>query len=134
MRRFISAVHGTGGAIVAMLLAGCAGNPLGDTTPAAAPTQPVVMNGRWILATPKAPSCGMNFSGAAGGQEGAIQPEGGCPGNFFTSRRWALAEGALTIVDQNNQPLAQFNYADGRFEGKATAGMPVTLNREQSVQ
>ena len=122
------------GAVVALMLAGCAGNPLGEATPVAAPTQPLVMNGRWILATANAPSCGVNFSGAAGGQEGAVKPEGGCPGNFFTSRHWTLAQGALTIVDQNNQPLAQLNYADGRFEGKAAAGTPVTLEREPSVQ
>jgi hypothetical protein len=117
-----------------MLLAGCAGNPLGDATPAAAPTQPLIMNGRWILATPNAPSCGVNFEGAAGGQQGIVAPEGGCPGNFFTSRHWTLAQGTLTIDDQNNLPLAQLNHADGRFEGKATAGTPVTLSRQPSVQ
>jgi hypothetical protein len=129
-------IRAAGGAVVAMLLAGCAGNPLGGATPAAAPAQaqPVVMNGRWILAAPNAPSCGMNFEGAAGGQEGAIAPEGGCPGNFFTSRHWTLAAGALTINDQNNEPLAQLTYVDGRFEGKTNAGMAVTLSRQPAVQ
>ena len=125
----------TGGAVVALLLAGCTGNPLGEAaTPASAPVRPLIMNGRWILSMPNAPSCGMNFTGAAGGQEGTLVPEGGCPGNFFTSRHWALTQGALTIADQDNQPLAQFAFVDGRFEGKATAGAPVTLNREPSVQ
>ncbi|HEX5211326.1 MAG TPA: AprI/Inh family metalloprotease inhibitor [Pseudolabrys sp.] len=124
----------TGGAVVALLLAGCAANPLGEATPAAAPERPLIMNGRWILSAPNAPSCGINFEGAAGGQGGTLMPEGGCPGNFFTSRRWTLAQGALTIADENNQPLAQLAFADGRFEGKTTAGAPVTLNREPSVQ
>jgi hypothetical protein len=129
-------IRAPGGAVVAMLLAGCAGNPLGGATPTAAPAQaqPIIMNGRWILTTPNAPSCGMNFAGAAGRQEGAIAPEGGCPGNFFTSRHWTLAAGALTINDQNNEPLAQLTYVDGRFEGKANAGMAVTLSRQPSVQ
>jgi len=123
-----------GGAVAALMLAGCAGNPLGDTTPAAAPTQPLVMNGRWILSVPNAPSCGVNFAGAAGGPEGTIEPEGGCPGNFFTSRRWTMAQGALTIADQNNQPLAQLTFAGGHFEGKATAGASVTLSRQPAEQ
>jgi protease inhibitor Inh len=124
----------TGGAVVALLLAGCAGNPLGDATPAAVPERPLIMNGRWILSTPNAPSCGINFAGAAGGQEGTLMPEGGCPGAFFTSRRWTLAQGALTIADENNQPLAQLAFAGGRFEGKAATGAPVSLNREPTVQ
>ena len=129
-------IRAPGGAAIALMLACCAGNPLGDATPAAAPAsaQPVIMNGRWILAAPNAPSCGMIFEGAAGGQDGSIAPEGGCPGNFFTSRHWTLAAGALTINDQNNQPLAQLNYADGRFDGKTIAGLAVTLSRQPSVQ
>ena len=124
----------TGGAAVALLLAGCAGNPLGEATTATAPARPLLMNGRWILSMPNAPSCGMNFTGAAGGQQGTIVPEGGCPGSFFLSRHWTLAQGALTIADQDSQPLAQLAFADGQFEGKATAGAPVTLNREPTAQ
>ena len=85
------------------------------------------MAGRWILAAPNAPSCGMNFAGAPGAREGTISPEGGCPDKFFMSRRWTLEQGALMIVDEDNQPLATLSYADGRFEGQSTAGVPVTL-------
>ena len=67
----------------------------------------VTMTGRWILAAPNAPSCGMNFASSPGGQDGTIAPEGGCPGNFFTSRHWTLAQGTLTINDHENKPLAQ---------------------------
>jgi hypothetical protein len=87
------------------------------------------MAGRWILAAPNAPTCGMNFAGAPGAQSGSIVPEGGCPGNFFTSRRWTLDQGTLMISDDENQPLASLSFAGGRFEGQATAGMAVTLSR-----
>jgi len=121
-------------ALGALLLAGCAGNPLSGVAPATAPAPNVGMTGRWILAAPNAPSCGMNFVGAAGGQEGTIEPEGGCPGNFFTSRHWTLAAGTLTINDHENQPLANLTFADGRFQGQATAGTAVTLSRQPSAQ
>ena len=118
-----------GGVVVALMLAGCAGSPFGGATPAAAPAPTEDMTGRWILSTPNAPSCGMNFAGAPGAHEGTIEPEGGCPGKFFTSRHWTLEQSALTINDHENQPLAHLTVADDRFEGQATAGMPVTLNR-----
>ncbi len=121
------------------MLAGCAGSPVGGAAPAAAPAANVMMTsvtmtGRWILAAPNAPSCGMNFASSPGGQDGTIEPEGGCPGNFFTSRHWTLAQDTLTINDHENKPLANLTYADSRFEGQATAGAPVTLSRQPSVQ
>ena len=85
------------------------------------------MAGRWILAAPNAPSCGLNFNGSAGAREGTVSPEGGCPGKFFMSRRWSLASGALTIVDEDSQPLATLSYANGHFAGQTATGLPVTL-------
>jgi len=121
-------MRAAGGVLVALMLAGCTGSPFGDATPAApAPTGD--MTGRWILSAPNAPSCGMNFVGAPGAHEGTIEPEGGCPGKFFTSRHWTLEQSALTINDHEKQTLAHLTVADDRFEGQATAGMPVTLNR-----
>ena len=87
------------------------------------------MVGRWMLSAPDAPACGMNFAGAPGKQEGTIAPEGGCPESFFTSRHWTLQQGTLTIDDHENNPLAQLSFAADRFEGKSTAGVPVTLAR-----
>src|SRR5450759_1678392 len=55
-----------GGVVVVLMLAGCAGSPFGGATPAAAPAPTEDMTGRWILSTPNAPSCGMNFAGAPG--------------------------------------------------------------------
>ena len=87
------------------------------------------MTGRWILAAPNAPILRHEFRRCAGRAEGVVEPEGGCPGNFFTSRHWTLDKGALTINDQENQPLAHLTLADRRFEGQAAAGTPVTLSR-----
>ena len=118
-----------GAVLIALLLANCAGGPFGGSTSAALTPTGDDMAGRWFLAAPNAPPCGMNFGGAPGAQQGTITPDGGCPGKFFTSRHWALDRGALVINDNDNQPLAHFTFADGRFEGQATAGMTVTLAR-----
>ncbi|MBI2716346.1 MAG: AprI/Inh family metalloprotease inhibitor [Rhizobiales bacterium] len=118
-------VRAAGSILIALSLAGCAGgSSLGGS---AAPD--TGMAGRWILAAPHAPVCGMNFAGAPGARGGTVSPEGGCPEKFFMSRRWALDQGALVINDENNQPLAKLSNAGGRFEGQSTAGTPVTLTR-----
>jgi Protease inhibitor Inh len=118
------AIRAAGYVFIASLLAGCAGGALENSAPAAAPTE---MAGRWILAAPDAPSCGMNFGGTPGTHRGTVTPEGGCPGKFFTSQRWTLEQGALLINDYANQRLAHLTFANGRFEGQDTAGMAVTL-------
>lgn len=121
-------VRAAGSILIALSLAGCAGGgSLGGSTPPAADTG---MAGRWVLAAPNAPTCGMNFAGPPGAREGSVSPEGGCPEKFFMSRRWALEQGALMIVDQDNQPLANMRYSTDRFEGQTTAGTPVTLSRQ----
>jgi hypothetical protein len=65
----------------------------------------------------------------AGAQQGTIAPQGGCPGDFFASRRWTLAEGTLTIADEESQPLAQLKFAGERFAGQSTGGIAITLTR-----
>jgi hypothetical protein len=121
-----------GGVLIALMLAACSGERLsfGEPGPASPQTPSMDMAGRWMLSAPKAPSCGMNFGGAAGAREGTIAPEGGCPGNFFMSRHWTLDQGALLINDQENQPLAHLNFAGGRFEGQSTTGISVMLARQ----
>jgi hypothetical protein len=121
-------------AIVALALAGCAGGQslMGEQPAPAAATPAVVMDGRWMLSAPNAPSCGMNFatsSKSPGTHEGTVAPEGGCPGRFFTSRHWLLAPGALTINDYEGTPLAKLDFAGDHFEGKSTEGLPITLAR-----
>ena len=117
-----------GGLVIATMLAGCAGERL--AAPVVAPATPKVdMAGRWLLSAPNAPACGMNFEGAPVDKQGTIQPEGGCPDNFFMSRHWQLVQGTLTINDHKNKPLAQLKFAGGRFQGQSTAGAPVSLTR-----
>ena len=117
-----------GGAVTALLLSNCAGNPFGETTGGA---QNPDMPGRWVLVAPNAPPCGMEFKGAPGAKQGIVSPDGGCPGKFFTSRHWTFGQGALTINDQDNQTLARLNFANGSFEGQASAGVQVTLSRAE---
>jgi protease inhibitor Inh len=117
-------VRTAGATLIALFAAGCATHPFGDTT---ASTVDAGMTGRWMLSAPNAPACGMAFSG--GTREGKVAPEGGCPGKFFMSRRWSLGDGGLTIVDDDNQPLATLSYANGAYEGKAATGLPVVLAR-----
>jgi hypothetical protein len=106
-----------------------------STAPLAAPggprtPPPVNMAGRWSLNSPGSGGCAMNFGGAPGAAEGTIAPEGGCPGNFFTSRKWAFESNQLIIRDHTGQPLAQLAFgASGRFDGQATNGQPVMLGR-----
>jgi hypothetical protein len=117
--------------LIAFALAGCAGEQAVTGSPGAArgaPPEP--LGGRWHLAAPGLSQCVMNFGGAADAGEGTIAPEGGCPGNFYTSRKWTFEQGSLVIRDHNGQPLGQLaQAAPGRFDGKATNGQPVTLTR-----
>ena len=124
-------LRATGGFIVALLASGCAGQPTAldvAQTPASMPDGGN-MNGRWKLAAPSAPSCGMHFSGAPEANEGIVEPEGGCPGKFYTSRHWTLSGDQLTISDHAQAPLARLKLSHGQFSGKSTSGTPVTLSR-----
>ena len=109
--------------------------PTGKVT--AAPLDPpgggsttVDMGGRWFLAASGVGMCAMTFNATPGALEGAIAPEGGCPGNFFTSRQWALSQGALVIRDHNGAPLVQLaSVGPNRFEGRTAAGEAISLAR-----
>lgn len=129
-----------------LVLTACSGGPTGPggdgsdalaTGPASrvasAPTRvqpPVEMAGRWRLASASGGACNMNFGAAADAAEGAIAPEGGCPGNFFTSRKWTFEQIGLVIRDHTGKPLAQLAAAGPtRFEGRASEGAGITLSR-----
>ena len=117
-------------ALASLALAGCAGDQaMTGTTMVRPGAPPEPMAGRWTLAS--GPSqCIMNFGGAAEAPEGTIAPEGGCPGNFFTSRKWTFQDGSLLLRDHTGAALAEVALAGpGRFEGKATNGAPITLAR-----
>jgi hypothetical protein len=100
------------------------------TTASMPPPQAVEMNGRWVLSSTTGGVCAMNFS-TAGASDGTIRPEGGCPGKFFTSRKWTYENNSLVIRNHNNEPLGQLStIAPGRFEGQMSAGgTPISLVR-----
>jgi hypothetical protein len=95
---------------------------------AAAP--PVSLAGRWTLSSTGTGSCAMTFGANANATEGTIAPAGGCPFNFYTSRKWTYAETGLTIRDHTAQTLAQLAPAGpNRFEGKTSSGQDIVLSR-----
>jgi hypothetical protein len=67
--------------------------------------------------------------GLAFALQGTIAPEGGCPGNFFTSRKWTFEHDMLIVRDFKNQPLAQLSYSVDHFEGQDNGGGKLTLSR-----
>ncbi len=105
-------------------LTGCASQQLATSN--AAGTSPGDLAGRWMLSMPQAPACGLNLSG---GFQGRIVPEGGCPGRFFTSHRYSLDNGAMTILDGESMPLARLTAVEDGFTGRAETGEAVTLTR-----
>jgi hypothetical protein len=109
---------------LALLCAECANEQRAAPT-AASPK--LDMDGRWVLAAPNAPTCGMVFESAADGMQGTVTPDGGCPGELYTSRQWQLVQGQLTINDPDARPLAQFTFAGNQFKGQTSDGLPVTL-------
>jgi hypothetical protein len=128
------------------LLAACSGSdrfasnsgaPAGAATataPASGPqavAPPLSLAGRWTLSSTGAGSCAMTFgAGQQEATEGTIAPGGGCPFNFFTSRKWTYTEAGLTIRDHNAQALAQLTPAgSNRLEGKTSTGQDVALSR-----
>jgi hypothetical protein len=115
-----------------LMLAACASDPTpGAVTSSLRPgAPPEPMGGRWTLAGAGTSQCAMTFGGGANDIEGTIAPEGGCPGNFFTSRKWTFEQGSLVLRDHTGAPLAQLaQAAPGRFDGKATNGLQMTLSR-----
>jgi len=123
-------------AILSFALAGCGGGAslmsAADEKPqavAAVAAAEVGMEGRWLLAAPNAPSCGLTFTGPPGASEGRVTPDGGCPERFFLARRWRLAEGVLTVVGADDAVLGAFRAVGDRFEGKSGAETPLTLSR-----
>ena len=132
-------------AVCTVLLAACGGSDrlavnggassgsASGAAPASGPSAvppPATLAGRWTLSAAGTGSCAMTFGGNPDATEGTIAPGGGCPFNFFTSRKWNYTEAGLTIRDHNAQALAQLTAAgSNRFEGKTSAGQDVALSR-----
>ena len=89
---------------------------------------PVDIGGRWRLTAVGAGACFMSFGNAPGAVQGTIEPQGGCPGKFFTSRKWTFEHGMLIIRDHKGEPLAQLSFTDGHFEGHE-ANIALSLTR-----
>jgi hypothetical protein len=130
------AVRGVTTSVALLLLTGCGGDRMTTGGTMATPTgpaagaAPVDMAGRWMLSAAAGGACGMGLTGSAGASEGTIRPEGGCPGSFFTSRKWTFEGGALVIRNHNNEPLAQLTMVSAaRFDGQSTGGQQVSLAR-----
>jgi hypothetical protein len=89
------------------------------------------MAGRWMLVALNGTQCWMTFTVTAGATSGRVAPEGGCPGNFFTSRQWAFDQGALVLYDHKEQLLARLMPSDppGSFGGTTEHGIGVNLVR-----
>ena len=125
----------------AVALAGCGGvmtsttneppPPAAQPAARAAPTPPPVdMAGRWQLASTAGGACAMVFAATPGTGEGTIAPQGGCPGKFFTSRRWLYEQDTLIIRDHKGEPLARLAFSPpARFEGQAAPGETISLTK-----
>jgi hypothetical protein len=130
--------HGIAGAAVVtlavMTLAGCASEPKPEPPVAAAPAPPppspppTDMAGRWHFTAAAGGGCFMTLGGTPGASQGTIAPEGGCPGSFFTSRKWAFEHDNLIMRDHKGQSLAQLSFTGGHFEGQDNSGGTVTLS------
>ncbi|MCZ7659150.1 MAG: protease inhibitor Inh/omp19 family protein [Xanthobacteraceae bacterium] len=118
-------------AALAVLLAGCGSAPNLGGSQAAAPAPaaaPADMGGRWQLSSPAGGACAVTVG--PGTTEGTLAPEGGCPGNFYTSRKWTFEQGALVIRDHTGKALGQLTLVSpGRFEGQAAGGIALMLAR-----
>jgi protease inhibitor Inh len=89
---------------------------------------PVDLAGKWRLSVAGGSTCAMTFGGSTGASDGSIAPAGGCPGNFFTSRKWSYENDRLVIRNHKSEVLTQLSFVNGHFEGQASAGA-VTLAR-----
>jgi hypothetical protein len=132
--------HGAKAAVALLVLAtlaACASAPKPEPPPVAAapppapsaPTPPPIdLAGRWRLTAAAGGACFMTLGDAPGAGQGTIAPEGGCPGNFFTSRKWTFEHDALIVRDHKGQPLAQLSFTGGHFEGKDDNGGTLSLS------
>jgi hypothetical protein len=107
--------------------------------PAAAPPPPppppapppVDLAGKWKLSAAGGGSCAMTFGDSpTSPNEGTVAPAGGCPGNFFTSRKWTFEHDMLIVRNHKGEVLVELAFADSRFTGQGVdGGGAITLAR-----
>lgn len=105
-----------------------------ETTPEPSPPTPppIDLSGKWRLSVAGGGVCAMTFGTTPNtANTGTIAPAGGCPGNFFTSRKWSFDDNTLNIRDHKGTVLAQLSFADGSFSGKDAGGGAITLARSK---
>jgi hypothetical protein len=105
--------------------------PAAEPPPPPPPVPPPLdLAGKWKLSAATGGACVMTFGNAPNTvNTGTIAPAGGCPGNFFTSRKWSFEDDMLDIRDNKGTVLAQLSFADGGFGGKDAGGGAITLTR-----
>jgi hypothetical protein len=125
-------------AVMLVALTACAASPKPEPAPSAAAAPPppppatpppIDLGGRWKLTAAAGGACFMTLGDAPGAVQGTIAPEGGCPGNFYTSRKWSFEHDALVIRDHKGDALGQLSFSGGHFEGQDTGGATLTLSR-----
>jgi hypothetical protein len=112
------------------------GQPELASTPPPAPSPPpppapppVDLAGKWKLSVAGGGACAMTFGDTTGASDGPIAPAGGCPGNFFTSRKWSYEHDMLIVRNHKGEVLVELAFANGHFEGQAVSGGTVSLSR-----
>jgi Protease inhibitor Inh len=112
------------------------GQPELASTPPPAPSPPpppapppVDLAGKWKLSVAGGGACAMTFGGSTGASDGSIAPAGGCPGSFFTSRKWSYEHDMLIVRNHKGEVLVELAFANGHFEGQAVSGGTVSLTR-----
>ena len=94
------------------------------------PTPPVDLAGKWKLSAAGGGSCVMTLGNSPGSTaEGTVAPAGGCPGNFFTSRKWTYEHDMLIIRNHKGEVLVELSFAAGHFAGQGANGGALTLAR-----
>jgi hypothetical protein len=90
---------------------------------------PVDLAGKWKLSVTGGGACVMTLGDVTGAAEGTVAPAGGCPGSFFTSRKWTYEHDKLSIRDHKGAVLIELSFADGRFHGQSATGAAITFTR-----
>ena len=117
-------------------LGGCATTPAPEPPAVAAEPPPpppplpppVDLAGKWRLSAAAGGACVMTIGANTGAHEGTIAPAGGCPGSFYTSRKWTFEQDKLVIRNHKGEPLAQLSFNGDHFEGQGTNGGAVSLS------
>ncbi len=97
--------------------------------PPQASPPPVDVAGKWRLSVAGSSACNVTLGGSTGASDGSVAPAGGCPGNFFTSRKWSYENNKLVIRNHKGEVLVELSFAGGHFEGQTAGGGAVTLAR-----